>query len=199
MVGFSFQICRTKVECGGQCLINPSCDTFNYVSNVCKLLKSDLLFKDKTSTTEAYMLTSISSGKFGECWKPLYYIWIVGQTSSTLHDFLHFDTTEAASWTTWTSWEACRDDRLPNRGISATSSSHLCHISGSNAYIRRRRTCQNHVNTGLKYSRYGGLNECLGNHVSDSNGQNDWQDTRPCPGLATCPSKKHSNTQYSLG
>ena len=68
---FSFHICRTKVECGGQCLINPSCDTFNYVSNVCKLLKSDLLFKDKTSTTEAYMLTSISSGKFGECWKTI--------------------------------------------------------------------------------------------------------------------------------
>ena len=67
MVGFSFQICRTKVECGGQCVINPACDTFNYVSNVCKLLKSDLLFKDKTSTTEAYMLTSISSGKLGEC------------------------------------------------------------------------------------------------------------------------------------
>ena len=124
---------------------------------------------------------------------------IVGQTSSTLHNVLHFDTIEAASWTTWTSWEACRDDRLPNRGISATSSSHLCHISGSNAYIRRRRTCQNHVNTGLKYSRYGGLNECLGNHVSDSNGQNDWQDTKPCPGLPTCPSKKHSNTQSSLG
>ena len=103
---------------------------------------------------------------------------------------LHILTLEPASWTTWTAWDACRDDRLPNRGISATSTAHLCHISGTNSYIKRYRTCQNHVNNGLKYSRYGGLNQCLGTHISDANGQDDWEETRPCPGLDTCPSKK---------
>ena len=56
------QIYRTKVECAGQCMIDPSCDTFNYVSNVCRLLKSDLLFKDGTPQTEVYMEISLSAG-----------------------------------------------------------------------------------------------------------------------------------------
>ena len=95
---------------------------------------------------------------------------------------------EAASWTTWTSWEACRDDRLPSYSISATSTAHLCHISGTNSYIRRRRTCQNHASSALKYSRYGGLNQCLGNKVH-GNEQADIEDQKPCPSLPTCPRK----------
>ena len=49
---------RTKVECGGQCMINPSCDAFNFVNNVCKLLKSELLFLDATTQTEVYVMST---------------------------------------------------------------------------------------------------------------------------------------------
>lgn len=53
---------RTKVECGGQCLTNPSCDAFNFVNNVCKILKSELLFLDGTTQTEAYVLSTTVMG-----------------------------------------------------------------------------------------------------------------------------------------
>ena len=45
---------RTKVECGGQCLTNPACEAFQFVNNVCKLLRMELLFKDASSQTEVY-------------------------------------------------------------------------------------------------------------------------------------------------
>ena len=94
-------------------------------------------------------------------------------------------TLEYASWTSWGAWEACRDDRLESYGISATSSSHLCHISGSNAYNLRRRTCQNHENNQITYSRFGGFTECVGTQVS--NEENDVEQ-RTCPETGTtCP------------
>ena len=57
---------RTKVECGGQCLIDPSCDTFSYVSNECKLLRSDQLFKDETTKLEIYMEASLAAREYDE-------------------------------------------------------------------------------------------------------------------------------------
>ena len=55
---------RTKVECGGQCLIDPSCDTFSYVGNECKLLKSDQIFKDETTKLEIYMEASLAARQY---------------------------------------------------------------------------------------------------------------------------------------
>ena len=57
---------RTKVECGGQCLIDPSCDTFSYVSNECKLLRSDQLFKDETTKLEIYMEASLAARQYNQ-------------------------------------------------------------------------------------------------------------------------------------
>ena len=94
---------------------------------------------------------------------------------------------EDASWTGWTSWETCRDDRLASYGISVNNAAYFCtHISGP--FNQRRRTCENHANTAIKYGRFGGSNLCLGNHVS--NEQDDWQ-KRTCPGQQGCPSMKH--------
>ena len=42
--------------------MNSDCDAFNYVNNVCKLLRSELLFKDDTTQTEVYVLISTSPG-----------------------------------------------------------------------------------------------------------------------------------------
>ena len=39
-------------------MINPSCDAFNFVNNVCKLLKSELLFLDATTQTEVYVMST---------------------------------------------------------------------------------------------------------------------------------------------
>ena len=57
---------RTKVECAGQCLIDQSCDTFSFVSNECKLLKSDQLFKDETEQLEIYMEASLAACQYNE-------------------------------------------------------------------------------------------------------------------------------------
>ena len=54
------------MECGGQCLIDPSCDTFSFVSNECKLLKSDQLFKDDTEQLEIYMEASLAARQYNE-------------------------------------------------------------------------------------------------------------------------------------
>ena len=54
------------MECGGQCLIDSSCDTFSFVSNECKLLKSDQLFKDDTEQLEIYMEASLAAREYDE-------------------------------------------------------------------------------------------------------------------------------------
>ena len=94
---------------------------------------------------------------------------------------------EVAQWTTWTSWDTCRDDRLPNYGIDKHDTRYLTNYQGGNCYNKRTRYCQNQVNTGLKYSRFGGYNHCLGNYVSNSDGLDD-HETRQCPGLPDSPS-----------
>ena len=99
-----------------------------------------------------------------------------------------FSWIEPAEWTTWTSWDACRDDRLPSYGITNTDTRYLTTYQGSSCYNRRTRYCQNQVSTGLKYSRFGGLNQCYYNYISNSDGINDHQD-RTCPGLPSSPSK----------
>ena len=53
---------RTKVECGGQCLTEPTCEGFNFVNNICKLLKVEYLYKDGTEQTEVYISSSIAIG-----------------------------------------------------------------------------------------------------------------------------------------
>ena len=100
-------------------------------------------------------------------------------------DFLY---KEPAEWTTWTSWDTCRDDRLPSYGITNTDTRYLTTYQGSSCYNRRTRYCQNQVSTGLKYARFGGLNQCYYNYISNSNGIDDHQD-RTCPGLPAAPSK----------
>ena len=98
---------------------------------------------------------------------------------------------EDASWTTWTTWDACRDDRLTPYGISATDTRYLCAAyDGSHnghIYTRRYRTCQNHVNNGLKLARFGGYSHCVGTSIS-GNEQDDMEEQRPCPNLQPCPS-----------
>ena len=94
---------------------------------------------------------------------------------------------EIAQWTTWTTWDTCRDDRLSNYGITNTNTKYLTTYQGGNCYNKRTRYCQNQVETGLKYSRFGGYNHCLGNYVSNSNGLDD-HETRQCPGLPESPS-----------
>ena len=97
---------------------------------------------------------------------------------------------EDAQWTTWTAWDGCRDDRLSSYGISATASSHLCLTtdanSNQNIFNRRYRTCQNQVNNGLKYARYGGENLCLGTNTH-GNEEDDIHEERPCSSLPSCP------------
>ena len=44
--------------------MDPECDTFSYVSNECKLLKSDQLFKDETTQLETYMEASLAARKY---------------------------------------------------------------------------------------------------------------------------------------
>ena len=39
---------RTKVECGGQCLLTPSCSAFRFDDNSCQLYDATYLYKDKT-------------------------------------------------------------------------------------------------------------------------------------------------------
>ena len=47
---------RTKVECGGQCLLTPSCSAFRFDDNSCQLYDATYLYKDKTDDgMEAYI------------------------------------------------------------------------------------------------------------------------------------------------
>ena len=94
---------------------------------------------------------------------------------------------ELAQWTSWTAYDQCRDDRLPNHGIDKHDTKYLTTHSGGNAYNRRERHCENQVNTGLKYARFGGYNHCYDSYVSNSNGEDDHQ-IRQCPGLPASPS-----------
>ena len=55
-------IVRSKVECGGQCMANSECEAFNYVDQICKLLKTEFLFKDVTPQTEVYVPPTTSPG-----------------------------------------------------------------------------------------------------------------------------------------
>ena len=96
---------------------------------------------------------------------------------------------EAAHWTTWTSWDACRDDRLSSYGITNTDTSYLTTHQGGNCYNKKTRHCQNQVSSALKYARNGGANTCYHNYVSNSDGIND-HTTRTCPGLPSSPSNK---------
>ena len=55
-------ILRSKVECGGQCMANSDCEAFNYEDQICKLLKTEFLFKDVTPQTEVYVPPTTSPG-----------------------------------------------------------------------------------------------------------------------------------------
>ena len=43
-----FHELRTKVECGGQCMIEPTCSAFRFEDNSCQLYDANYLYKDKT-------------------------------------------------------------------------------------------------------------------------------------------------------
>ena len=47
-------------------MIDSSCDTFSFVSNDCKLLKADQLFKDDTEQLEIYMEASLAAREYDE-------------------------------------------------------------------------------------------------------------------------------------
>ena len=47
-------------------MIDSSCDTFSFVSNDCKLLKADQLFKDDTEQLEIYMEASLAARQYNE-------------------------------------------------------------------------------------------------------------------------------------
>ena len=40
----------------------PTCEGFNFVNNICKLLKAEYLYKDGTIQTEVYIRYSIAVG-----------------------------------------------------------------------------------------------------------------------------------------
>ena len=44
------------MECGGQCLLTPSCSAFRFDDNSCQLYDANYLYKDKTDDgMEVYM------------------------------------------------------------------------------------------------------------------------------------------------
>ena len=47
-------------------MTNPSCDAFNFVNNVCKLLKSEFLFLDGTEQTEVYAMMPTLMGNVAQ-------------------------------------------------------------------------------------------------------------------------------------
>ena len=53
----TFSLSRTKVECGGQCLLTSTCSAFQFLENNCLLLNPTYLYRDKTDTTgtDVYM------------------------------------------------------------------------------------------------------------------------------------------------
>ena len=42
--------------------MEPTCEGFNFVNNICKLLKAEYLYKDGTEQTEVYIRHSIAVG-----------------------------------------------------------------------------------------------------------------------------------------
>ena len=55
-LGMTFLKFRTKVECGGQCLLTPSCSAFRFDDNSCQLYDATYLYKDKTDNgMDVYM------------------------------------------------------------------------------------------------------------------------------------------------
>ena len=43
-------------------MANSECEAFNYVDQICKLLKTEFLFKDVTTQTEVYVPATTSPG-----------------------------------------------------------------------------------------------------------------------------------------
>ena len=43
-------------------MANSECEAFNYVEQICKLLKTEFLFKDVTTQTEVYVPATTSPG-----------------------------------------------------------------------------------------------------------------------------------------
>ena len=56
---------RTKVECGGQCMIEPTCSAFRFEDNSCQLYDANYLYKDKTDNPgmTVYMHDNLWSGR----------------------------------------------------------------------------------------------------------------------------------------
>ena len=66
-------------------MIDPSCDTFSFVSNECKLLKSDQLFKDETEQLEIYMEASLAAREYDEYRSVIWILAIVKRIVSNLN------------------------------------------------------------------------------------------------------------------
>ena len=56
---------RTKVECGGQCMIEPTCSAFRFEDNSCQLYDANYLYRDKTDNPgmTVYMHDNLWSGR----------------------------------------------------------------------------------------------------------------------------------------
>ena len=56
---------RTKVECGGQCMLEPTCSAFRFEDNSCQLYDANYLYKDKTDNPgmTVYMHDNLWSGR----------------------------------------------------------------------------------------------------------------------------------------
>ena len=66
-------------------MIDSSCDTFSFVSNECKLLKSDQLFKDDTEQLEIYMEASLAAREYDEYRSVIWILAIVKRIVSNLN------------------------------------------------------------------------------------------------------------------
>ena len=98
---------RTKVECGGQCLIDPSCDTFSYVGNECKLLKSDQLFKDETTKLEIYMEASLAARQYNWYFSIISLLVIHFIYFILRRDLLQYSIAVDGSWSAWGDFTSC--------------------------------------------------------------------------------------------
>ena len=177
--------------------MDSSCGAFSFSNNVCTLLKTEFLYKAGTDLTEVFIRDSVVRGNLFNTWvfrmgifkSKIFWNQFHTSVSSVQYQVSIFPA-EDASWTTWTSWDGCRDDRLPSYGIEATSSSYLCLTADSNSnqniLNRRYRTCQNQINNELKYARHGGVNHCLGTQVN-GNEEDDIHEERPCSTISSCP------------
>ena len=96
-------------------MIDPSCDTFSYISNECKLLKSDQLFKDNTAQFEIYMDASLAARQYNQYLSMVSLLVIVTLKSIFINpnlmlrkDSSPYPIAVDGSWSAWVDITSCK-------------------------------------------------------------------------------------------